>query len=102
MTEHTSGQWQNESSSVYFGEPDTYEDNGTTAWGGFDLRYSPRSHANAAHIVKCVNQHYDLVEALTLLLHEVAESGNYCANDFGWPEAIIKSEKALAKANGEK
>jgi hypothetical protein len=49
-----------------------------------------------------VNLHDELVEALTLLLHEVAESGNYCANDFGWPEAIIKSEKALAKADGEK
>jgi hypothetical protein len=49
-----------------------------------------------------VNLHDELVEALTLLLHEVAESGNYCANDFGWPEAIIKSEKALAKADGER
>jgi hypothetical protein len=71
------------------------DDHENNVCSGYDER-------NMVGIVDKLNQHYDLVEALTLLLHEVAESGNYCANDFGWPEAIIKSEKALAKADGEK
>jgi hypothetical protein len=62
----------------------------------------PDSPFNAAHIVKCVNLHDELVEALTLLLREVNESGCYFANDSTWVEAIIISEKALAKADGEK
>ena len=43
----------------------------------------------------------DLLEALTLLLHEVDDSAIAGAKDYGWPVAVQKSRAALAKATGE-
>lgn len=44
----------------------------------------------------CAGYHERLVEALELLLHEVVESGNYNADDFGWPNAVSKSNSVLS------
>lgn len=40
-----------------------------------------------------------MAEALAALRHEMMESGNYHADDFGWPEAKAKTEGAIAKYN---
>lgn len=51
-------------------------------------------------IVRAVNAHAELVAALKALLHEVMESGNGTARDFGWPTAIGATRTALLKAEG--
>lgn len=40
----------------------------------------------------------ELLEALKLLEHEMEQSGNATADDFGWSEAIKKTRAAIAKA----
>lgn len=42
----------------------------------------------------------ELLAALRLLLHEVHESGNASARDFGWPRATDAASAAIAKAEG--
>jgi hypothetical protein len=59
--------WVSYGSKVYFGTPDTYEDDGSPAWGGFDIANCPRPTANAAHIVRCVNA-YDKLKAKIIQL----------------------------------
>ena len=44
----------------------------------------------------------ELLEALKSLMHEVDESGNGYAKDFGWPAAVGKARAAIAKAEGVK
>lgn len=59
------------------------------------------AHANAAHIVRCVNSHEALVEALEILSNwdftpflQECEKPAYAAN-------IVKAREALALAKGE-
>lgn len=44
-------------------------------------------------------QRTELLTALKLLLHEVDESGNGTARDYGWPEATAASRAAIEKAD---
>lgn len=44
----------------------------------------------------------ELMEALSLLLHQVEESGLTGAKDYGWQKAILKTRIALSKARGAK
>lgn len=54
--------------------------------------------ADAAHIVRCVNAHDELVAALSDLLSEVNAAGLGSAKDFGWPAVTAAARAALAKA----
>lgn len=60
----------------------------------------PPAVANAAFIVRACNSHAELLAALKALLHEVSESGNAYARDFGWPRATDAARAAIAKAEG--
>ncbi len=57
--------------------------------GGFSLRCCPNPEANARHIVKCVNLHDELVEALDAIV---------CADSPENEKAMIeKARQLLAK-----
>lgn len=61
-------------------------------------RQSDTNKANAAHIVKCVNMHNELVEALKALHLQALQSNlNSASNDYGM-EAIDLAHSALKKA----
>jgi len=53
------------------------------------------AHANASHIVKCVNIHDDLVRALYDLLNSDADGG------INTSDTIEFAKETLAKAKGE-
>lgn len=70
--------------------------------GEADFNYGtlPREEeiANAAHIVKCVNLHDELVEALAGMVECVNDLGFGTYHEEKW---IIPAQAAIAKAKGE-
>lgn len=85
MSKHTPGPWKTE-----------YVDETTFILDQYDdvILALDRNHANAAHIVKCVNMHEELLEACKLAI--------YCVDN---PEAFedwnTKMRAAIAKAEGK-
>jgi hypothetical protein len=59
-------------------------------------------HRSAAELRRLHSVNAELLEALKSLMHEVDESGNGYAKDFGWPVAVGKARAAVAKAEGVK
>jgi hypothetical protein len=65
--------WKAFGTAVHVGRPNTTESDGKPAWGGFDLRHTPRAEANAALIAELRNQAPALLDALTAAEAQVAE-----------------------------
>lgn len=69
-------------------------------WYGEDADGFP-AEANAAHIVKCVNCHDDLLEALKGLMADISGGEKSCGHEFTCVCAGDKARAAIAKAEGK-
>lgn len=78
----------------------TGENTGLVGKYGDDFHKNPEHYdrLNVVEETAMVSAAPELYEALIALRHEMMESGNYHAEDFGWPEAKRLVESALAKA----
>jgi hypothetical protein len=100
MTEHTKGPLSIGKLGVIKGGKVHHFTNGSgqsqlfMAMAGFEMRYQERD-ANAAHLVKCWNLHYDLVAVLRALRQEVmhdCENSDMSREQF---EAILNRADAM-------
>jgi hypothetical protein len=102
MASHTDGPW----------EIETPREGYVRIHGGFDgdVDGDGRPYDISTHICDVMDNEAEqanaaliaaapaLLAALTLLLHEVEQSGNATAKDFGWPKAVAAARAAIALA----
>lgn len=97
MSKHTPTPWESQN-NVIFGDVDNPEHDGDSPYiGKLEGQLEDDNKANAAHIVKCVNVHDELLEALKGLLDELSsEEMDRLENS-----AILRAVyAAIAKAEG--
>lgn len=96
---HTPGPWWVEPSGVRDRGGYICHTNPATRYEGQDERFAKETAERAAN-KNLIAAAPELLEALSLLLHEVDESAIAGATDYGWPAAVQKSRAAIAAATG--